>query len=90
VKVAEQDKIKELHQILIKNFSAIPEISDQKDLHPHLTIATRDLEEGLFPAARDFLSSKEYETRFEVDGISLLKHNGREWEIFMNFSFKKS
>lgn len=90
VNVVEKEKVEILHSNLVKELSAIGEIDGKKDFHPHITIATRDLEEALFPAARIYLSRNEYETRFEVDELSLLKHNGREWEIFMNFNFKKT
>ncbi len=90
VEIVEKEKIRDLHQSLRENLSVIPEIPDKKNLHPHVTIATRDLEEALFPAARDFLSNHEYESRFEVTGFSLFKHKGKEWEIFMDFGFSKS
>ncbi len=90
VDVVEKEKIKDLHHDLLKNLSSIPEISEEKEYHPHVTLATRDLEEALFPAARKFLEAKDYETRFEVDNLALLKHNNQEWENFMDFSFKKS
>ena len=90
VKVVEKEKVRDLHHNLCENLSAIPDISRDEDYHPHVTIANRDLKEDLFPAAREYLSNNDYETRFEVRQLSLLKHNGREWEIFMDFNFKKS
>lgn len=90
VEVVEKEKVKGLHKDLCENLSAIPNIPLDKDIHPHVTIATRDLDEALFPAARDFLENNEYETRFEVKGLSLLKHTGEEWDILMDFGFKKS
>lgn len=90
VKVVENESVTDLQRDINKNLSVIPDIPEEKNFHPHVTIATRDLQEALFPAARKFLSSRDYETRFEVNEFSLMKHNGREWEIFMDFEFKKS
>lgn len=90
VKVVEKEKVIDLHNDLCKNLSAIPNIPECKDLHPHLTLANRDLTETGFHAARKYLSDNDYESRFEVMGLSLLKHNGVDWDIFMDFNFKKS
>jgi len=90
VKVVEKEKLIDLHRDLSKNLSAIPEISEDPDFHPHITLATRDLHEAVFPEARKFLSSREYESRFEVKGVSLLKHDGQNWEKLIQFDFKKS
>lgn len=90
VEVVEKQRMVDLREDLYKNLLVIPGIPQEKDFYPHMTIATRDLQETLFPAAREFLSSKDYESRFEVHGLSLLRHNGNEWETFMDFPFKKS
>ena len=90
VKVEEQQKLIDLQRELKKNLSAIPEIKDERDFHPHITLATRDLHEGVFPEARKFLSSRDYESRFQVNSISLFKHEGQDWEKIMDFSFQKS
>lgn len=90
VDVKENDMINNLHLDLRKNLSTFPEITYEKEFHPHVTLATRDLEESLFPAAKKFLATKDYETRFEVDSITLLKHKDREWERVLDFKFKKS
>src|SRR5690606_13757600 len=55
VKVVEKEKLIDLHRDLSKNLSAIPEISEDPDFHPHITLATRDLHEAVFPEARKFL-----------------------------------
>lgn len=90
VEVVEKEKLLDLHHDLCKNLSIIPEILADQNFHPHMTLATRDLHESVFPEARKFLSSRDYESRFEVNGLSLLKHHGQSWENFMDFMFKKS
>lgn len=90
VKVEDKEKLTNLQGDLIKNLSVIPEIDNGRDFYPHITLATRDLHEGVFPEARKFLSSRDYDSRFEVRDLSLLKHNGQTWEQLMEFNFKKS
>ena len=90
VKVEDKEKLTDLQQNLSKNLSTIPEINEDHDFYPHVALATRDLSEAVFPEARKFLSSREYESRFEVKGVSLLKHDGQNWEKLIQFDFKKS
>jgi len=63
----------------------------KKDLsgkfHPHITLATRDLKKEDFPAAWSGFKSREYETEFQSRGITLLKHNGKLWEVFQTFQW---
>nr|MBS0037819.1 2'-5' RNA ligase family protein [Saprospiraceae bacterium] len=56
--------------------------------HPHLTIATRDLTEEAFHRAWPEFKKRTYTSEFKVDKISLLKHNGKNWEVFTESLFK--
>ena len=58
--------------------------ADYKDrgFHPHLTLAFRDLKKQQFAAAWEEFQNKNYEVRFDVTSICLLKHNGHTWDIF--------
>lgn len=63
-------------------------IADQDNqFHPHLTIATRDLQRKIFPKAWEEFKNREYTASFEVNAISLMKHNGKNWDIYSNFRF---
>ncbi|TVR85733.1 MAG: 2'-5' RNA ligase family protein [Saprospirales bacterium] len=55
--------------------------------HPHLTVATRDLKDEAFPVAREDFSGREFSSGFEVKSLYLLKHNGKNWDIFKEFPF---
>lgn len=90
IDVVEKEKVRDLHYDLCKNLSPVLDLEDSREFNPHLTIASRDLEEAVFPAANKFLSSRDYESRFEVDGLTLLKHEDNRWEISMDFKFRKS
>src|SRR5690606_25165099 len=60
VRVVEKEKLIDLHAALCTNLSAIPEIFDDRKFHPHVSLATRDLPEEIFPEAWDFLSRRDY------------------------------
>ena len=56
-------------------------------LHPHMTIATRDLSEEAFEQAWPQYESKEFNASFEAKSLFLLKHNGQHWNIYKEFCF---
>lgn len=55
--------------------------------HPHMTIATRDLEEAAFATAWREFKNRPFQMVFEVSGLFLLRHNGSRWELFREFEF---
>lgn len=61
--------------------------NEKSSYHPHMTIATRDLEKSLFFKAWDEFRTKEFYRRFEANSLALLKHNGKYWEILEIFDF---
>lgn len=61
--------------------AGFPIKKEERPFHPHVTIANRDLEKKHFPAAWDHFSNIHYEAVFEANNISLLRHNGVQWEI---------
>ena len=63
---------------------------ESRPFHPHITIATRDLYKKDFADAWPQLESKSFEAEFEVAGLSLLKHNGRAWDVVYTAPFTTS
>ena len=57
--------------------------------HPHMTIATRDLSKSEFNKAWPEYEKRKFSSSFCANGISLLKHNGKHWEIHREFSFQQ-
>ena len=55
--------------------------------HPHMTVAFRDLKPSAFRQAWEEFEGRELSHHFEVRSIVLLKHNGKDWEIFREFRF---
>ena len=91
VKVTDHNPIVSLHaelkKPLIDNL-----VFDQKEIttkiHPHMTIATRDLIEGAFDRAWLEFEKRKFRATFLARSIFLLKHNGKYWDILMEFPFK--
>src|SRR5690606_16215088 len=66
------------------------EISEKKEgIHPHITIATRDLSRENFKKAWQLYRNRPFNPKFEVKELVLFSHNGRHWEkVPGSFSFK--
>ena len=58
-----------------------------KNIHPHCTVATRDLIEEMFFKAWKEYEKKKFKASFTVSSIALLKHNGQNWDVFREFKF---
>lgn len=58
---------------------------NERTYHPHMTIATRDLQKEYFFKAWDEFQNKKFNATFNVDSIVLLKHNGKNWLIYKIF-----
>ena len=63
---------------------------ENRPFHPHITIATRDLHKKAFSEAWPYFESKEFEATFEVTGLSLLRHDGRCWDVIYTAPFTSS
>ena len=92
IKIENHQPIKELHQrlnrILIQNLH-FPQNRVINELHPHMTIATRDLTESNFYSAWSEFNDKPFKEKFRAESISLLKHNGNNWDIYKTLPFQK-
>ena len=89
LKVAENDKLHELkHQIneaSLKQWKLFERV-DTRPFHPHMTVAFRDLNKSRFSLAWAEYKDKEFQAQFEAKKLTLLKHNGKFWEEFMDFA----
>jgi 2'-5' RNA ligase len=53
--------------------------STDKQFHPHMTVAYRDLSFPDYEQAWAEYAAKQYNAAFEVNEVVLLQHNGRQW-----------
>lgn len=58
--------------------------------HPHMTVAFRDLKPAQFKLAWEVFKDKKMHFSFLVNKLTLLKHNGRFWEEYKEFFFRKA
>lgn len=89
IAVKENEQLKALKKTT-DNFFSSSEYKiklDNRAFHPHITIATRDLHKKDFADAWPHFETKNFQEEFEVKGLSLLKHNGRSWDVVYTSTF---
>jgi len=62
---------------------------ETRPFHPHITIATRDLYKKSFAEAWAYFERKEFDTSFTAIGLSILRHNGKHWDVIHTCPFSK-
>lgn len=60
----------------------------QTKIHPHLTVATRDLQENIFPQAWSEFKNRVYQASFKAQDLILFKHTGKVWHKEAVFQFE--
>lgn len=87
--IKNKEPVIELFKNLQKILPPFVNVKDKQDnIHPHLTVATRDLSRQLFPAVWKDFKDREYNSTFIINGLFLLKHNGKLWEIISENNFE--
>jgi 2'-5' RNA ligase len=56
--------------------------------HPHVTIATRDLHKKAFHESWEYFKDRKYAADWKAEGISLLRHNKKNWDVIVTSRFK--
>jgi 2'-5' RNA ligase len=65
-----------------------PLAKEDHPFHPHVTIATRDLHKKSFQEAWAYFKEKKYEAVWMAEGITLLRHNKKNWDAIAASQFK--
>jgi len=68
------------------NLRLFNQADDMRGFHPHVTIAFRDLRKEKFLEAFTYFKTQNYTASFKVACFCLLKHTGKEWQVFKEFS----
>jgi 2'-5' RNA ligase len=63
---------------------------DTRPFHPHITIATRDLFKKSFHEIWPWFAEKKFLEEWTAEGISLLRHNKKNWDVIYTSQFKKN
>ncbi len=91
VDVMKNEKLNNLHESLsdfIDQQNKFPVKKDDRSFHPHVTLATRDLYKKAFQEAWEVFSEKKYEAVWLANGISLLRHNKKNWDVIFTSQFE--
>ncbi|MEP6262252.1 MAG: 2'-5' RNA ligase family protein [Gillisia sp.] len=87
IKVLNPHPVKCLYGILYEIAGALLSPKPERELHPHITIATRDLSMQAFEKAMPVFKKEEFKAGFRVNSIFLFGHTGKTWEIIEEFPF---
>ncbi|MFD2164377.1 2'-5' RNA ligase family protein [Paradesertivirga mongoliensis] len=80
---------KDVAAVFNKNKIDPKEVKGNTSFHPHVTIAYRDIPPEIFPEIWDELKNRKFKRSFPVDHYSLLKHDGKKWQVFKDFALSK-
>jgi 2'-5' RNA ligase len=72
-----------------KSHSVFKAKIDNRTFHPHITIATRDLHKKSFYEAWDIFKHKNFKEEWTAKGLSILKHNKKNWDVIYTSQFQK-
>jgi 2'-5' RNA ligase len=90
VKSPELDKLYlELKRFCKRELNLFNADYKEQPFHPHITLAFRDLKKPHFERAWEEFSQREYSKSFIVGKVTLLKHNGKIWEVFKDFELPR-
>ncbi|MEO0333851.1 MAG: 2'-5' RNA ligase family protein, partial [Bacteroidota bacterium] len=88
IDVEKSNELSELQRVIKQQMRIDFQIFDSKyperPFHPHMTLAFRDLKEAQFQRAWEEFQYKELRYTWEATQFTLLKHNGRHWDIFQD------
>lgn len=62
---------------------------DTRPFHPHITIATRDLSKKDFFEIWPWFEEKKFLEEWIAEGISVLRHNKKDWDVIYTCQFNK-
>jgi 2'-5' RNA ligase len=60
---------------------------DHRPFHPHITIATRDLYKKDFHEIWPWFAEEKFIEEWTVEGISILRHNKKNWDVILTSQF---
>ncbi len=80
-------KLKSDLECFLLKADQFPVKKNDRIFHPHITIATRDLFKKQFEEAWEYFENKTYTAQWKPGGISLLRHNKKNWDVIYTSQF---
>ncbi len=90
IKVAENMQLNSIRDEItgfLLEAGKFPIEKEERPFHPHVTIANRDLHKKDFQEAWEHFKTKNYSAEWTAESISLLKHNGKTWDVITTARF---
>ncbi|GHA31954.1 2'-5' RNA ligase [Salinimicrobium marinum] len=90
IKIENQDPVTECHAELQQIMSILLESDNARKVssfHPHITIATRDLEKEVYKQVWPKFKNREFKAAFRAESFILFRHDGKTWQICEEFEF---
>lgn len=81
-------KVKKATDNLFRNNSLYNITIETRPFHPHITIATRDLFKKSFYEIWPWFAEKKFMEEWITEGISILRHNKKNWDVIYTSQFK--
>ncbi|PRX49630.1 2'-5' RNA ligase family protein [Salegentibacter salegens] len=88
INIEDHEPLKILHTELQKVISANLQLKKHEKfskIHPHITLASRDLHYKQFPEAWADFKTRDFTDSFTAQSFSLLKHDGKVWHQHRDF-----
>ncbi len=79
---------RKLTEYLSGEWNLLPDKNPGRPYHAHVTIAFKDLMKHQYNEAWPGFRDRKVMYEFTAGGITLLKHSGKQWEIYYLASFK--
>ncbi|MCD6066859.1 MAG: 2-5 ligase [Bacteroidetes bacterium] len=90
IDVLKNETLVDLQQKLVQHAKEKLQLFNQSDslrgFHPHVTVAFRDLRKRFFEEAWKEFAGREYTASFPLCDFSLLKHDGKQWNVLRTFA----
>ena len=82
------NNLKRIADDLLSHEEGIRFKSEDRPFHPHITIATRDLFKKDFYDAWTHFAEKEFMEQWIAVGLSILRHNKKNWDVIYTSQFR--
>ena len=89
IKVEEHEIIRKLHSHLQDQLKDLLSSETGSSIHPHMTLASRDLKKKDFKTAWAAFEKRQFEDSFLAESMYLLRHNDKRWDIIREIPFSK-
>jgi 2'-5' RNA ligase len=92
IAVSPNEKLNEVKKItdnVFNNNSFYKIKIDTRPFHPHITVVTRDLFKKSFFEIWPWFAEKIFLEEWTAEGISILKHNKKNWDVIHTSQFNK-